>query len=87
MKLKQEKKAMGSWNLFYDAILYANGILNEDFWGTFRGGITRKFCEIYESDLRPWKHIKEPTINKADKVSIRLLYLKIKLHFVMKANF
>jgi len=80
MKIKTEKKLTGSWITFYDSVLYAHGIINEDFYGTFRGGIARKFCEIFESDLRPWKTINEETVKSlgpACSESVNLLLQKI----------
>jgi hypothetical protein len=84
MKIKTEKKLTGSWITFYDSVLYAHGIINEDFYGTFRGGIARKFCEIFESDLRPWKTINEETVKKCDKVSLTGSFLLTQLRFLVK---
>ena len=82
MKIQKEKKSTGSWITFYDSVLYAHGIINEDFYGTFRGGVARKFCEIFESDLRPWKTINEETINKFDQVSLTVsFFYKILVSF------
>lgn len=84
MKIKQEKKATGSWITFYDAVLYANGIINEDFYGTFRGNVARKFCDIFEKDLRPWKTLNEQTIKKFDEVSLALLFSLTKSQFLVE---
>ena len=68
-KIKSKNNGKDNWVIFYDEVLFSNGIINEDWFEEYRGTVMRQFCKLYVSELRPWKDIENPIIQKFDQVT------------------